>query len=239
MLGPVRVDPQGAQRPGFTREDLYIDWQARTLTCPHGITSPPWKPTLGDGHPRLTQVRKDQKTSNWERRYAIRAGCEATVSETVHAHGLRHCRYRGLAKTHVQHVLTAAGTNIIRLSEHFPPGTTPAPPPRPASQLPTTLPKAPNLEITNSIHCRIQRACRAPTRTGSRTGRRSPGCRSGTREKRVTSDGTRSRRPGGVRPGPVRRRGEGRLLPRGSACRWPLETAGGRAVATALAPHGR
>ncbi|MEV4830537.1 transposase [Micromonospora sp. NPDC049257] len=47
-------------------------------------------------------------------------GCEATVSETVRAHGLRHCRYRGLAKTHVQHVLTAAGTNIIRLAQHQP-----------------------------------------------------------------------------------------------------------------------
>ncbi|PAU48727.1 hypothetical protein CK936_11815 [Streptomyces albireticuli] len=41
----------------------------------------------------------------------MRAGSEATVSETVHAHGLRHCRYRGLAKTHVQHVLIAAGAN--------------------------------------------------------------------------------------------------------------------------------
>ncbi|MGW5610537.1 transposase [Streptomyces sp. NPDC003753] len=65
-----------------------------------------------------TQVRKDQKSSNWQRRYAIRAGCEATVSETVHAHGLRHCRYRGLAKTHVQHVLTAAG------GQHHPPQRT-------------------------------------------------------------------------------------------------------------------
>ncbi|WP_213089985.1 transposase, partial [Streptomyces umbrinus] len=36
----------------------------------------------------------------------------------VHAHGLRRCRYRGMAKTHVQHVLTAAGTNLIRLSRH-------------------------------------------------------------------------------------------------------------------------
>ncbi len=173
VLGPVRADPQAAQRPGFTKEDFHINWEARTLTCPHGITSPPWKPTLVDGHPRLsvlfprkacrecddrlkctgnidgkgrhifllpepqqkiqTQVRKDQKTTDWRQRYAIRAGCEATVSETVHAHGLRHCRYHGLAKTHVQHVLTAAGANIIRLSECFPPGTAPASPSRPPS----------------------------------------------------------------------------------------------------------
>lgn len=67
-----------------------------------------------------TRTRALQQTPEWKRRYALRAGCEATVSETVHAHGLRHCRYRGLAKTHVQHVLTAAGTNIVRLAQHRP-----------------------------------------------------------------------------------------------------------------------
>jgi hypothetical protein len=56
----------------------------------------------------------------WQKRYAMRAGAEATVSETVRAHRLRHCRYHGLAETHVQHVLTAAGTDIIRLSEQPP-----------------------------------------------------------------------------------------------------------------------
>ncbi|MEU3619023.1 transposase [Streptomyces sp. NPDC006872] len=59
-----------------------------------------------------SQVRKDQKTGNWQRHYAIRAGCEANASETVQTHGLRHCRYRGLTKTHVQHVLTAAASGM-------------------------------------------------------------------------------------------------------------------------------
>ncbi|MGW6833863.1 transposase [Streptomyces sp. NPDC054949] len=139
LFGPVRDDPQAGKRPGFAKQDFRIDWQARTLTCPNGVTSPPWKPTLGDGHPRLsvlfprnaegkgrhvflmpqplqeiqTKARADQTTAEWRRRYAIRAGCEATVSETVHAHGLRNCRYRGMARTHVQHVPTAAGTNIV------------------------------------------------------------------------------------------------------------------------------
>ncbi|TWP44020.1 IS1182 family transposase [Lentzea tibetensis] len=67
-----------------------------------------------------TRARAQQQTAEWKQRYTLRAGAEATVSETVHAHGLRHCRYRGLAKTHVQHVLTAAGTNIVRLSQHQP-----------------------------------------------------------------------------------------------------------------------
>jgi Transposase DDE domain len=44
------------------------------------------------------------------------------------AHGLRRCRYHGMAKTHVQHVLTAAGTNIIRLSLHPPTERNPRPP---------------------------------------------------------------------------------------------------------------
>ncbi|MFE5537456.1 IS1182 family transposase [Streptomyces sp. NPDC056492] len=174
LTGPVRPDPRARDHPGFTKADFTPDWEARTLTCPRGVTSHPWKPTLGDGHQRLsvlfpkpacracearqectgnadgrgrhiillpqplqeiqTRVRREQETSQWQKHYAIRAGCEATVSETVHAHGLRHCRYRGTAKTHVQHVLTAAGTNIIRLSGHFLPGTTPSHPPRPTTR---------------------------------------------------------------------------------------------------------
>ncbi|MFI1677413.1 transposase [Streptomyces sp. NPDC020607] len=82
-----------------------------------------------------TRVRREQDTAQWRQHYAIRVGCEATVSETVQVHGLRHCRYRGMAKSHVQHVLIAAGTNIIRLSGHFLPGTSPPQPPRPESRL--------------------------------------------------------------------------------------------------------
>ncbi|WP_371656784.1 MULTISPECIES: transposase [unclassified Streptomyces] len=81
-----------------------------------------------------TRVRSEQDTEPWQRNYAIRAGCEATVSETVHAHGLRHCRHHGIARTHVQHVLTAAGANIIRLSQSGPPGSELPARTRPASR---------------------------------------------------------------------------------------------------------
>ncbi|MFE5110583.1 transposase [Streptomyces sp. NPDC056663] len=40
-----------------------------------------------------TQVRHEQDTEQWQCRYAIRAGYEATVSETAHTHGLRRCPY--------------------------------------------------------------------------------------------------------------------------------------------------
>ncbi|MGW0664857.1 transposase [Streptodolium elevatio] len=73
-------------------------------------------------HEIQSRTRKDQDTETWQRHYALRTGCEATISETVRAHGLRRCRYRGRAKTHVQHVLTAVGTNIARLSESTSPG---------------------------------------------------------------------------------------------------------------------
>lgn len=85
-----------------------------------------------------SHARVEQKTPAWQQKYAARAGCEATVSETIHAHGLRRCRYRGLARTHVQHVLTAAGTDLIRLSKH--PNRLKPKPPRRFHQLSLTRP---------------------------------------------------------------------------------------------------
>ncbi|MCP3818688.1 transposase [Streptomyces sp. A3M-1-3] len=61
--------------------------------------------------------RLDQATEQWQHRYAIRAGIEATLSQNVRVHGLRRSRYRGLAKTHVQHVLTALACNIARVAD--------------------------------------------------------------------------------------------------------------------------
>jgi transposase len=46
--------------------------------------------------------------------YKRRAGVEGTLSQGVRAFGLRRTRYRGLPKTHVQHIATAA-INIDRI----------------------------------------------------------------------------------------------------------------------------
>jgi transposase len=48
-------------------------------------------------------------------RYQCRAGVEGTLSQGVRAFGLRRTRYRGLAKTHLQHIATAAAINIDRI----------------------------------------------------------------------------------------------------------------------------
>lgn len=61
--------------------------------------------------------RLDQQSEQWQRRNAIRAGIEATLSQNIRTHGLRRTRYRGLARTHVQHVLTAMACNLNRLAD--------------------------------------------------------------------------------------------------------------------------
>ena len=47
--------------------------------------------------------------------YKRRAGVEGTLSQGVRAFGLRCARYRGLAKTRLQHVATAAAMNVDRI----------------------------------------------------------------------------------------------------------------------------
>ena len=47
--------------------------------------------------------------------YQRRAGVEGTLSQGVRGYGLRCARYRGLEKTHVQHVATAAAINVDRI----------------------------------------------------------------------------------------------------------------------------
>ena len=45
-----------------------------------------------------------------------RAGVEAAFSQGARAFGLRRSRYRGMAKTQLQHVATAAAINLVRVS---------------------------------------------------------------------------------------------------------------------------
>ncbi|MFR9792267.1 transposase [Streptomyces sp. MB22_4] len=68
-----------------------------------------------DEYEALQQARKLQATDEWKDRYKIRAGVEGTISQAVHACGLRRSRYRGLAKTSLQHQLTGAAVNLIRI----------------------------------------------------------------------------------------------------------------------------
>jgi transposase len=66
-------------------------------------------------HEALREARQKQETPEWKKRYAQRAGVEGTLSQGIRAFELRQTRYIGLAKTHLQHILTAAAINIVRV----------------------------------------------------------------------------------------------------------------------------
>jgi transposase len=63
----------------------------------------------------LQAARARAQTDAFADVYATRAGIEGTHSQGVRRCGLRHCRYWGLAKTHLQHLLTAAALNLVRV----------------------------------------------------------------------------------------------------------------------------
>jgi transposase len=63
----------------------------------------------------LSAARTWYDSAEGKEGYKRRAGVEGTLSQGVRACGLRWARYRGLAKTHLQHVATAAAMNIDRI----------------------------------------------------------------------------------------------------------------------------
>jgi transposase len=65
----------------------------------------------------LLRARQHQTTAAFRERYAARAGVEATHAQGIRRCGLRQARYIGLARTHLQHVATAAALNLVRLGE--------------------------------------------------------------------------------------------------------------------------
>ncbi len=82
-------------------------------------TRPPRSLTLQPRaeHEAIRAARQRQKTDAFTKQYTRRAGIEGTISQGVRAFGLRQARYRGLAKTHLQHVATATAINIRRLAD--------------------------------------------------------------------------------------------------------------------------
>ena len=59
----------------------------------------------------LESARQRQETKAFKEAYATRAGVEGTISQAAYALEMRRTRYRGLTKTHLQHVATAAAIN--------------------------------------------------------------------------------------------------------------------------------
>jgi transposase len=70
-------------------------------------------------HEALAAARARETTDEGRRLYAQRQGVEGTISQAVRTFGLRQARYRGLAKTGLQHIATAAAVNLDRMAAWF------------------------------------------------------------------------------------------------------------------------
>lgn len=70
-------------------------------------------------HQARVNAHRTQQGEDWAKIYRLRAGVESTISQAVRGPDLRHSRYRGLAKVHVQNVLIGMALNITRLGAHF------------------------------------------------------------------------------------------------------------------------
>jgi hypothetical protein len=67
----------------------------------------------------LDHARTEQTTKEWQNKYARRAGAESTIAQSVKVTDTRHARYRGLAKTNLEHIYKAVALNLIRLDAWF------------------------------------------------------------------------------------------------------------------------
>lgn len=68
-------------------------------------------------HLTLEQARINQDSEEFKKRYAKRAGIEGSISQGTRCCGLRRSRYIGLAKTHLQLVLSVVSINLNRLTD--------------------------------------------------------------------------------------------------------------------------
>ncbi|MEU7990831.1 transposase [Streptosporangium canum] len=66
-------------------------------------------------HEILIRNRAEQQESGWRQCYQQRCGIEGTMSQAVNRYEARRSRYRGTAKTALQHLLTATAINLARL----------------------------------------------------------------------------------------------------------------------------
>jgi transposase len=66
-------------------------------------------------HEALQAMRAFQTTPAFKALYDDRSGIEGTLSQAVRCNDLRRSRYLGLAKTNLQHILSAAALNLCRV----------------------------------------------------------------------------------------------------------------------------
>jgi len=88
--------------------------QCTTARGGRGLTLPP-----RELHEMQTAARAAQDSTDWQDDYKRRAGIEATISQAITVTGCRRARYRGLAKTHLEHIYCAVAVNLHRLDAYW------------------------------------------------------------------------------------------------------------------------
>jgi transposase len=120
--------PQGHTSNPWTMRDHRRDHQLTRVKFKRIECEPCPVHDLCTKHPRRTlsfheqelfemvqQRKAEQHTEEWREEYGKRAGIEGTISLGVFALGARRSRYRGMDKTQLQFVLTAAAINLTRV----------------------------------------------------------------------------------------------------------------------------
>lgn len=96
-----------------------IEWSYHCSDCPLrrqccGADQKHRTLLVGQYHDFLQERRQEQKTEAFQLECRKRNALEGTQSELVRAHGLRHARYRGLAKVGLQNYMIGAACNAKR-----------------------------------------------------------------------------------------------------------------------------
>jgi transposase len=66
-------------------------------------------------HEAIQTARQRQETAAFKAQYTLRAGVESSLSQGTRRFDLRRSRYMGLARTHLQQLLTATAMNLVRV----------------------------------------------------------------------------------------------------------------------------
>jgi transposase len=66
-------------------------------------------------HEALQAARQRQEAPQFKAEYALRADVESSLSQGIRRVDLRQSRYLGFARTHLQQLLTATATNMVRV----------------------------------------------------------------------------------------------------------------------------
>jgi transposase len=102
--------------------DYRFEWRDKVCRgCPQravcvGATQTHRSLVVGEYHHFLQARRREMKTEDFKKEMHRRNGIEGSQSELVRGYGLRHARYRGLAKVRLQNYLIGAACNLRRLS---------------------------------------------------------------------------------------------------------------------------